>query len=52
MNKLPFEEFDLETVPILKALNKASRALGELKGEVLTIPNESILVVVRGLPAL
>ena len=30
---------DCETVLILKALAKASRALGQLKGEVSKIPN-------------
>lgn len=43
MNNLPLE-FELETVLILKTLNKASRALAELKGEVRTIPNETILI--------
>jgi len=43
MENLPLT-FDFETVPILKALNKASRALAELKGEVRTIPNETILI--------
>ncbi|MBI9112277.1 Fic family protein [Maridesulfovibrio ferrireducens] len=43
MIKLPYG-IDLETVPVLKALNKASRALAELKGEALTIPNEEILI--------
>ncbi|MGK0290560.1 MAG: Fic family protein [bacterium] len=43
MNELPYG-VNIETVPILKALNKASRALAELKGEVLTIPNETILI--------
>ena len=43
MKNLPLD-VDLETVPILKALNKASRALAELKGEVRTIPNETILI--------
>lgn len=33
-----------ETIEILKALNKASRALGELKGEVKKIPNSQILI--------
>lgn len=33
-----------ETVAILKALTKASRALGELKGEVKKIPNSQILI--------
>ncbi|NQY30664.1 MAG: Fic family protein [Flavobacteriaceae bacterium] len=35
---------DCETINILKALNKASRALGELKGEVSKIPNSQILI--------
>lgn len=35
---------DCETLAILKALNKASRALGELKGEVKKIPNSQILI--------
>lgn len=43
MEHLPLN-IELETIPILKALNKASRALAELKGEVRTIPNETILI--------
>lgn len=35
---------DCETVPILKQLNMASRALGQLKGEVSKIPNSQILL--------
>tara|TARA_B100000780_G_C21122079_1_gene454596 strand:+ start:2750 stop:3814 length:1065 start_codon:yes stop_codon:yes gene_type:complete len=35
---------DCETVLILKQLNKASRALGQLKGEVSKIPNSQILL--------
>ena len=35
---------DCETVLILKALAKASRALGQLKGEVSKIPNSQILI--------
>lgn len=35
---------DVETVNILKALNSASRALGELKGEIKKIPNSQILI--------
>ncbi len=35
---------DCESVSILKVLNKASRALGELKGEVSKIPNSQILI--------
>lgn len=33
-----------ETVPILKALNAATRQLAELKGKAATIPNEAILI--------
>ncbi|WP_224994950.1 Fic family protein [Cesiribacter sp. SM1] len=40
---------DLETVVILKQLNKSSRALAELKGEAKTIPDESILINTLGL---
>ncbi len=35
---------DCESVAILKALNGASRALGQLKGEVSKIPNSQILI--------
>ncbi|WP_298367585.1 Fic family protein [uncultured Lutibacter sp.] len=35
---------DCETIAILKALNKASRALGQLKGEISKIPNSRILI--------
>lgn len=35
---------DLETVPILKALNAASLALADLKGQARTIPNQGILI--------
>lgn len=34
----------LETVPVLKALNAASRALADLKGQAHTIPNQGILI--------
>lgn len=34
----------LETVPILKALNAASRALADLKGQARSIPNQGILI--------
>ena len=34
----------LETVPVLKALAAATRALAELKGRAATIPNQDILV--------
>ena len=36
--------FDFENVTILKALNTASRALGELRGEIKKIPNSQILI--------
>lgn len=35
---------DLETVPVLKAMAAASRALAELKGRAAAIPNQEILV--------
>jgi Fic family protein len=35
---------DLETVPILKALAHANRALAELKGRAASIPNQGILI--------
>lgn len=34
----------LETVPVLKALNLASRALADLKGRARTIQNQGILI--------
>jgi Fic family protein len=40
---------DLETRAILKALTKTSRALGQLRGEAKTIPNEQILISTLGL---
>lgn len=43
IQKLPLKQ-DVETTPVLLALNKASRALAELKGEAKTIPNENILI--------
>jgi Fic family protein len=45
-NKLPFlpPNIDCESVAILKALNGASRALGQLKGEISKIPNSQILI--------
>lgn len=36
--------FSLETVKVLKALNLASRALADLKGQARTIPNQGILI--------
>lgn len=41
--KLP-PPVDLETVPVMKALAAANRALAELKGRAATIPNPSILI--------
>lgn len=41
--KLP-PPVQLETVPVLKALNRASRALADLKGQARTIPNQGILI--------
>lgn len=35
---------NLDTVPVLKALAKANRALAELKGRAATIPNQGILI--------
>lgn len=37
-------KIDAESVTILKQLNRASRALGQLKGEVSKIPNSQILL--------
>ena len=48
LNKLP-PKHDIETKAVLRALNKASRALAELKGEAKTIPNENILINTLGL---
>lgn len=35
---------EIETVPVLKALARASRALADLKGQAKTIPNQGILI--------
>ena len=35
---------DLETIPVLKALSRANRALAELKGRASSIPNQGILI--------
>ena len=35
---------DLETIPVLKQLAAANRALAELKGRAATIPNQGILI--------
>ncbi len=47
LQKLPPKQ-DIETKAVLLALNKASRALAELKGEAKTIPNENILINTLG----
>ena len=36
--------YDLETIAVLKQLNKANKKLAELKGVARTIPNENILI--------
>lgn len=41
---MPPPKVDLETKPIMRALSDASRALGELKGNAKTIPNQVILI--------
>jgi len=48
LHKLPPRQ-DIETKLVLRALNNASRALAELKGEAKTIPNEIILINTLGL---
>ncbi len=48
LDKLPYP-FDLETIPVLKALPAAHAALAELKGIALTIPNQSILINTLGI---
>lgn len=48
LQPLPYA-VDLNTVSILLQLNKASRALAELKGEAKAIPNENILINTLGL---
>ena len=40
---------DLETVRVLKSLNRASSALATLKGQARTIPNQGILIVTLAL---
>lgn len=37
-------QVEIETVPVLKALTRASRALADLKGQAKTIPNQGILI--------
>lgn len=48
LEKLPLTK-DIETKNVLKNLNKAHRALAELKGLTSSIPNESILINTLGL---
>jgi Fic family protein len=48
LNKLP-PGIKIDSIEIYKALNAASRALAELKGESKTIPNETILINTLGL---
>jgi len=48
LHKLPPKQ-DIETKAVLRALNKASRALAELNGEAKSIPNENILINTLGL---
>ena len=48
LKKIPFEQ-DIENKKILKKVARAHRALAELKGVVLSIPNESILINTLGL---
>lgn len=44
LKKLPIESTKTETINILKAENKAAKALAELKGIANLIPNQSILI--------
>ena len=44
LEKLPIEAKKIETINILKAENKASKTLAELKGIANVIPNQSILL--------
>lgn len=44
LEMLPYKNVNLNTVKILEQLNKASRALAELKGYANTIPNMHILI--------
>ncbi len=45
---LPLKD-NIETVAVLKQLNRATRVLAELKGEAKTIPDETILINTLGL---
>ena len=44
LQKLPIDSSKTETIKILKAENKAVKALAELKGCANLIPNQSILI--------
>ena len=44
LQKLPVDSKKIETINILKAENKAAKALAELKGIANLIPNQSILI--------
>ena len=41
--------FDIESKDILRQVNRANRALAELKGIAATIPNETILINVSSM---
>lgn len=43
MKKLPFD-INLDTIEILKALNKANHSIGELKGVMNLLPNPNIIL--------
>src|SRR5213082_107869 len=45
-NDLPLlpPKAELETVPVLKAITRATRSLAELKGRTHTVPNPTILL--------
>ena len=49
LQKLPVDPKKTETITILKAENKASKALAELKGIAQVIPNQFILIRAEGL---
>lgn len=44
LQKLPVDAKKIETINILKAENKAAKALAELKGVANLIPNQSVLI--------
>lgn len=45
LEKLPAKHERIETLDVLRQLNKSSTALGELKGIAKTIPNPSMLII-------